>query len=234
MSIDEASLNLAGTPGLKKLGPEGVARVIKRQVREEIGECVTASVGISTSIWMAKQASNLDKRDGLQRIDHTNLLGVFGRLRLTDLSGIAEASARRLARGGITTPLQFLRATPPRLRLAGMHAEVARGWSMRLRGFEVGGFEGVKRKRYSHSHVLARATASQRDLEELLMRLSDMVGRRLRAAGRRGRVVSVGVVYRPDEGHFSRQARQAAAVGTGDEIDHGAQQRLAARDPRRA
>src|SRR5229473_6735947 len=26
MSIDEASLDLAGTPGLKKLGPEGVAR----------------------------------------------------------------------------------------------------------------------------------------------------------------------------------------------------------------
>ena len=182
---------------------------------------------------MAKQASNLDKRDGLQRIDHTNLLGVFERLRLTDLSGIAEASARRLARGGITTPLQFLRATPPRLRLAGMHAEVARGWSMRLRGFEVGGFEGVKRKSYSHSHVLARATASQRDLEELLMRLSDMVGRRLRAAGRRGRVVSVGVVYRPDEGHFSKQARQPAPVGTGDEIYQAALQLLAARDPRR-
>ena len=233
MSIDEASMDLAGTPDLEKLGPEGVGLAVKRAILEEVGECVTASVGISTSIWMAKQASNLDKRDGLQRIDHTNLLGVFGRLRLTDLSGIAEASARRLARGGITTPLQFLRATPPRLRLAGMHAEVARGWSMRLRGFEVGGFEGVKRKSYSHSHVLARATASQRDLEELLMRLSDMVGRRLRAAGRRGRVVSVGVVYRPDEGHFSKQARQPAPVGTGDEIYQAALQLLAARDPRR-
>ena len=233
MSIDEASMDLAGTPDLEKLGPEGVGLAVKRAILEEVGECVTASVGISTSIWMAKQASNLDKRDGLQRIDHTNLLGVFERLRLTDLSGIAEASARRLARGGITTPLQFLRATPPRLRLAGMHAEVARGWSMRLRGFEVGGFEGVKRKSYSHSHVLARATASQRDLEELLMRLSDMVGRRLRAAGRRGRVVSVGVVYRPDDGHFSKQARQPAPVGTGDEIYQAALQLLAARDPRR-
>ena len=96
MSIDEASMNLAGTPGLKKIGPEGVGQSVKGAIRDEVGECLTASVGISTSIWMAKQASNLDKRDGLQRIDHTNLLGVFGRLRLTDLSGIAEASARRL------------------------------------------------------------------------------------------------------------------------------------------
>jgi DNA polymerase IV len=232
MSIDEASLNLAGTPNLRKLGPEGVGRAIKEAIRTEIGECVTASVGVSTSIWMAKQASNLNKRDGLERIDHKNLVSVFERLRLTDLSGIAEASARRLARGGITTPVQFLRATPARLRLAGMHAEVARGWSMRLRGFEVGGFESAVRKSYSHSHVLARATASQRDLEELLMRLSDMVGRRLRAAGRRGRVVSVGVVYRPDPGGFSRQAKQPAPVSTGDEIYQAALKLLAARDPR--
>src|SRR6266576_2128528 len=232
MSIDEASLNLAGTPGLEKLGPEGVGLAVKAAIREEIGECVTASVGVSTSIWMAKQASNVDKRDGLQRIDHTNLVSVFERLQLTDLSGIAEATASRLARAGILSPIQFLRATLPRLRLAGMHSEVARGWNMRLRGFEVGGFETTKRKSYSHSHVLARATASQRDLEELLMRLSDMVGRRLRAAGRRGSVVSIGVVYRPDPGHFSRQAKQPEPVATGDEIYQAALKLLAARDPR--
>ena len=232
MSIDEASMNLAGTPNLKKLGPEGVARAVKAAIKEEIGECVTASVGVSTSIWMAKQASNLDKRDGLRRIDHTNLVTVFESLKLTDLSGIAEASARRLSRAGITTPIQFLRATTPRLRIAGMHAEVAKGWSMRLRGFEVSGFEGVRRKSYSHSHVMARATASQKDLEELLMRLSDMVGRRLRAAHRRGWIVSVGVVYRPEPGHFSRQAKQPQPVATGDEIYHAALKLLDARDRR--
>ena len=234
MSIDEASVDLAGTPGLKKLGAEGVAKAIKKAIREEIGECVTASIGISTSIWMAKQASNLSKRDGLERIDHTNLVSAFERLQLTDLSGIADASARRLARAGITTPMQFLRATQPKLRLAGMHSEVARGWGMRLRGFEVGTFETVRRKSYSHSHVMAHATAAQRDLEELLMRLSDMVGRRLRAAGRRGSIVSIGVVYRPDPGHFSRQAKQPQPVATGDEIYQAALKLLAARDPRLA
>ncbi len=233
MSIDEASLDLAGTPDLKRLGPEGVARAIKRAIKEEIGVCVTASVGVSTSIWMAKQASNLIKRDGLERIDHTNLVATFERLRLTDLSGIADATARRLAKAGIHTPVQFLRATTPRLRLAGMHPEHAKGWSMRLRGFEVGGFEHVRRKSYSHSHVMARATANQKDLEELLMRLSDMVGRRLRAGGRRGSIVSVGVVYRPDPGHFSKQAKQPHPVSTGDEIYQAALKLLAARDPRR-
>jgi DNA polymerase-4 len=234
MSIDEASLNLAGTPDLARLGPGGVALAIKRAIRQEVGECVTCSVGVSTSIWMAKQASNLNKRDGLERIDHRNLVEVFGRLQLTDLTGIAEASARRLQRAGVRTPLDFLRASPEQLRAAGMHAEVASAWLRRLRGFEGGSFEGVARKSYSHSHVLARSTTSQADLEELLMRLSEMVGRRLRAGGRRGRVVHIGIVYRPDVGHITRQTTVARPVATGDEIYKAALKLLDARDRRRA
>ena len=234
MSIDEASMNLAGTPDLVKLGPEGVGVAIKAALRHEAGECITCSVGISTSIWMAKQASNLNKRDGLERIDHSNLVSAFERLRLTDLSGIAEATARRLLRAGIRTPLEFLRAGPDQLRHAGMQRAVADGWLRRLRGFEVGTFEGPARKSYSHSHVLARATSSQGDLEELLMRLCEMVGRRLRAAGRRGRVVSVGVVYRPDVERFSKQSTMATPIATGEEIYRAALALLAGRDVRRA
>jgi DNA polymerase IV len=233
MSIDEASVDLSGTPGLARLGPEGVAREIKRAVRSEIGECVTCSIGVSTSIWMAKQASNLDKRDGLQRIDHRNLLDVFARLRLTDLSGIAEATARHLERAGIRTPLDFLRSPAERLRLAGWHVEVATSWLRRLRGFEVGSFESVGRKSYSHSHVMARATSSQPDLEELLMRLSEMVGRRLRAGERVASVVSVSVVYRPLAGHFSRQSTLGHPISTGEEIYEAALKLLAAREPGR-
>jgi DNA polymerase IV len=232
MSIDEASLDLAGTPGLARLGPEGVAREIKRAIRAELGECITASIGISTSIWMAKQASNLDKIDGLRRIDHRNLREVFGRLRLTDLSGIADASARRLAKAGVLTPIEFLDATPEQLRGAGMHEDVAKAWLRRLRGFEVSGFEGAERKSYSHSHVMAQATADQGKLEERLMRLSEMVGRRLRAGGRRGTTVSVSVVYRPIGGHFSKQRTLPAPVATGEEIYQAALELLRARDPR--
>jgi DNA polymerase-4 len=233
MSIDEASTNLIGTPDLARLGPEGVARDIKRALRDEVGECLTCSVGISTSIWMAKQASNLNKRDGLERIDHTNLLSVFDHLDLTDLSGIAEATAHRLHRAAIHTPVEFLLATSDQLRRAGMSEEVADTWRRRLRGFEVGTFEGTARKSYSHSHVLARASASQAELEELLMRLSEMVGRRLRAAGRAGGVVSVGIVYRPDTGRFSKQSKLPKPIATGDEIYRAALPLLAARDRRR-
>ena len=230
MSIDEASMNLAGTPDLVKLGPEGVGRAIKRALRDEVGECVTCSVGVSTSIWMAKQASNLDKRDGLQRIDHHNLVSVFERLQLTDLSGIADATARRLAKAGIRTPIEFLYATSDQMGAAGMHAGFANFWRQRLRGFEVDSFESAARKSYSHSHVLARSTSSQGELEELLMRLSEMVGRRLRSARRCGQVVSVSVVYRPDAGHFSKQSKLPRPIATGEEIYRAALTLLAARE----
>src|SRR6202521_359562 len=233
MSIDEASMNLVGTPDLVRLGPAGVGLAVKKALRAEVGECITCSVGISTSIWMAKQASNLNKRDGLERIDHTNLVSVFERLQLTDLSGIAEASARRLQLAGIHTPIEFLRSTPEALHQAGWNAEHSKAWLRRLRGFEVSNFEGVARKSYSHSHVMARATSSQRELEELLMRLSDMVGRRLRAAGRRGKVVSVSVVYRPVDGHFSKQVTLRNPTSTGEEIYRAGLELLAAREPRR-
>ena len=62
------------------------------------------------------------------------------------------------------------------------------------------------------------------------MRLSEMVGRRLRAAGRRGSVVSVSIVYRPDAGRFSKQSTLAEPIATGDEIYRAASKLLAARD----
>ena len=230
MSIDEAALDLSGTPSLDRLGPEGVGRAVKVALRREVGECVTCSIGVSTSVWMAKQASNLDKRDGLSRIDHRNLVDVFGRLELTDLSGIAEGTANRLARAGIRTPLQFLDATVVQLRLAGFREGAAEAWLRRLRGYEVGGHAGRPRKSYSHSHVMARATRDDAPLEELLMRLAEMVGRRLRADGREGRVVSLGIAYRPDTARFSRQVSLPQPASTGDEIYRAALPLLGLRD----
>ena len=145
---------------------------------------------------------------------------------------VAEATATRLRGAGINNATEFLHATIERLGLAGMRADFANTWHQRLRGYEVGTFERVQRKSYSHSHVLARATNSQRELEELLMRLSDMVGRRLRAAGRRGCVVSVSVVYRPEVARFSKQSNLADPIARGDEIYQAALKLMAARDPR--
>jgi DNA polymerase-4 len=65
------------------------------------------------------------------------------------------------------------------------------------------------------------------------MRLSEMVGRRLRAGGRQGNVVSVSVVYRPDVARLARQMTLPDPVATGEAIYAAALKLLAARDRRR-
>src|SRR5213593_4660189 len=63
MSIDEASLDLAGTPDLKRLGPEGVARPILLAIREEVGECVTATAwSASTTPTWSRSSSAFSSR----------------------------------------------------------------------------------------------------------------------------------------------------------------------------
>ena len=62
LSIDEAFLDV--TASIRLFGPaEGIARQIKKQVREDIG--LTVSAGVAPSKLVAKIASDLHKPDGL-------------------------------------------------------------------------------------------------------------------------------------------------------------------------
>jgi len=51
-----------------------MAKVIKQRIKEEIGEWITVSIGISTNRYLAKIASNLQKPDGLVEINKDNYL----------------------------------------------------------------------------------------------------------------------------------------------------------------
>jgi DNA polymerase IV len=215
LSIDEAAVDLAGTPSLRRdlreLGLE-----IKRRLRDEVGDWLTCSIGFATNVFLAKQAAELEKPDGLQVIDHRNLVDVFSRLRLTDLTGISEANATRLRRAGITTPLQLLRASQHTLRHQAFGSIVGEVWFLRLRGFETESFDATARKTISHSHVLARATADPEEIGALTLRLCDRLGRRLRqeelVAGR------IDLSVRTDDGESRHQHRRQERLVATQEI----------------
>lgn len=227
LSIDEAVFDLSRTPSFKRDLRE-VALEIKSVMRDELGEVIRCSIGISTNAYLAKIASGLEKPDGLQVIDHQNLVQVMGRLKLTDLTGIAERTERKLRLAGIYTPLQLLQADPQRLRRQAFGSIAGEAWYLRLRGFEVD-FRPPDRKSYGHSFVLPRATSDASELESILLKLCEKTGRRLRKDGWEGRTLAVDLRYRP-EGDFHRQVRVHTALASTASIYEAAKRLFEERD----
>src|SRR5215471_17984172 len=179
LSIDEAAVDLMGTAFLRR-DLRDVGLEVKRRLREEVGDWLTCSIGFSTNVFLAKQAADFEKPDGLQIIDHRNLEEVFSRLQLTDLTGISEANATRMRRAGLLTPLHLLRASQHTLRRQAFGSVVGDVWYLRLRGFETESFEPPVRKSISHSHVLAQPIVDPDEVCALMLRFCDRLGRRLR------------------------------------------------------
>lgn len=212
LSIDEAAVDLAGTTSLRR-DLRGLGLEIKRRLREEVGDWLTCSIGFSTNVFLAKQAAELEKPDGLQIIDNRNLERVFSRLRLTDLTGISEASAARMRRAGLLTPLHLLRASQHTLRRQAFGSVVGDVWYLRLHGFETESFGPPARKSISHSHVLPRVTADPDEISALMLRLCDRLGRRLRQEGVVAGRVELQVRCETGETrHEHRRAKRLAAT----------------------
>src|SRR3954469_2918645 len=136
-SIDEAVIDLTDTLCLFKGTVEDIGKEIKRRFRTEIGEWMSCNVGVSTNRFLAKLAASLHKPDGLDVIDHTNVLDVYRQVKLLDLSGINTRFQARLNAHGIFTPLEFLAAPLPLLKYQVFRSINGYYWYLRLRGHEI-------------------------------------------------------------------------------------------------
>lgn len=137
-SIDEGILDFHGMePILKGRSLEDIGYEIKQRVREDIGDWMRINVGIGTNRFLAKQAAGWHKPDGLDVIDHRNLVDYYSQIELTDISGIAERNAARLNACHIMTPLQFLGAHEMMLKKRVFRSINGTYWYRRLRGYEI-------------------------------------------------------------------------------------------------
>lgn len=177
-SIDEIVIDYTGLPILKKQSLAQIGVEIKVRIKQEIGEWLTVSVGIATNPYLAKLAAGLHKPDGLDEINSTNILKILSRMQLTDLPYIKERNALRLLCVGVRTPVDFYFATPQQLKAA---FESINGcyWHLRLHGYIVDAVEWQRRS-VGHSYALPRPTADTRELQRILYRLVEKMGRRLR------------------------------------------------------
>lgn len=99
-SIDEVFIDVTPTIHLFNETME-IVSIIKKRIREEIGEYITASFGISHNKLLAKMASGINKPDGIFEITHQNIDEVYKSAKLTDVCGIGERIKDRLNKLGV-------------------------------------------------------------------------------------------------------------------------------------
>jgi DNA polymerase IV len=114
-SIDEVACRLMGTERQVLVARELAAKV-KRALRDQVGECLTCSIGIAPNVFLGKVASDMQKPDGLVVITAADLPEVLLGLELQEIYGIAARMEQRLHRAGIFTVAQLWNATPFQLR----------------------------------------------------------------------------------------------------------------------
>jgi DNA polymerase-4 len=100
LSIDEAFCDVSGARAL--LGrPVDIARAIRTRVREELG--LAASIGVASSMFVAKVAGARSKPDGLLVVPANETTEFLAPLPVTALWGVGAVTAKRLANFGLNT-----------------------------------------------------------------------------------------------------------------------------------
>ncbi len=176
-SIDEGLIDFHGMPESRPLTEIGLE--IKQRLKDEIGIAMRCNVGIGPNRFLAKVAADINKPDGMYYVDANNLRETYQKLKLTDLTGIANQFEKRLNAVGIFTPLQFLDADKTTLQKIVFKSVAGAQWHERLRGYEVDDVL-IKTKRVGRQYVLEDRNLSRRQIEARLHNLCESIGSRLR------------------------------------------------------
>lgn len=204
-SIDEFVLDLEGCPAFK-MGMRGVAQKIKSDIKKEVGDFITVSIGIAPNRFLAKTASGLHKPDGLDEVNKDNFIAIYRQLSLQDLCGIARNNTIRLADAGIFSVLGFYSADVSTLKRA-FHFIGGYYWYLRLRGWEIDDIESG-RKSFGNSYALPKPLSKPDELSPILSKLMEKMCFRLRTAGFKARGVGIFINYR--SGNFWHKTRLMA------------------------
>ena len=196
-SIDEAYLDMTGTERLHG-PPLSAAHLLHKKMKAETE--LNCSIGIGTSRLIAKVSSAKAKPHGILWAIPGQEAKFLAPLDVRDIPGVGKVTEQNLNALGIhrvgdlaNFDDTFLQEHFGKwgLALAGKaRGEDAGGWF----DSEVG--EDLDAKSISHEHTYNDDTADVNKLESTLMRLSEMVGRRLREANVHARTIQLKLRYK--------------------------------------
>ncbi len=222
LSLDEAFLDVTGTEALFGDG-RAIAGRIRADVRKETG--LTVSVGVATSKYVAKVASDLRKPDGLVVVPAGGERAFLAPLPVGRLWGAGPVTQERLKASGVATIGDVARLS--REALAALVGEAAAEHYHALSsGLDPREVEPDREaKSISHETTFPEDVASDERCGRVLLELSEAVGRRLRRHGIRGDVVRLKLRYPPFETH-TRQRKLGAPTDDDMEIYRTARELL--------
>ena len=196
-SIDEAYLDMTGTERLHG-PPLRAAHALHGRMKAETS--LNCSIGIGTSRLVAKVSSGKAKPNGVLWVVPGEEAKMLAPLDVRDIPGVGEVTERNLKALGINQVRDLARFDDAFLE------EKFGKWGLALagkaRGEDAGGWfdsevgSGTEAKSISHEHTYNEDTASPEQLEATLMRLSEMVGRRLREAELHARTIQLKLRYK--------------------------------------
>lgn len=203
-SIDEGVIDFHGLENTLDKSLEEVGYEIKNRVKEEIGCWMKINIGIAPNRFLAKQAANIHKPDGLYIIDHTNLIDYYKSIKLTDITGIAKKFERRLNQAQIYTPLEFFNASPDYLKRNVFHSVIGEDWHHRLHGWEVDQHP-TKKGHVGRQFVLDVRTNEDSIILPRFHYLCETTGKKLRHIDMNARGIIVGCRFAGGGGWHARQ-----------------------------
>ncbi len=200
-SIDEAFLDLTGwVKNLKEA--ELIGLELKERIKNEVGEWLKCSIGISYTKFLAKFAGDIAPKNGLVIISKDNLETYLDR-ELTEAWGIGRAMSLRLRLLGIQTLLELKQVDPVFIK----HQLGSYGYYLwcNVNGKEITKIEnGIKvPKSIGHSYCLAKRTLEKNYLRTVLAKLCEKSGRRLRNLELEAKSATLYLDYM-GEGHLTK------------------------------
>lgn len=196
-SIDEAYLDMSGTDRLHG-PPLHAAHSLHNKVKSETR--LNCSIGIGASRLIAKVSSAKAKPNGVLWVIPGQEAKFLAPLDVRDIPGVGKVMEQNLHAIGIRQVGDLARLPEDVLEerfgkwglaLAGKaRGEDAGGW------FDAAVGEHEDPKSISHEHTFNQDTANQAQLEATLMRLSEMVARRLREHSFYARTIQLKLRYK--------------------------------------
>ena len=208
VSVDECYMDFTGI-AYKYTSPVEAAVEIKNKILEQFG--FTVNIGISTNKLLAKMASDFEKPNRVHTLFPEEVSKKMWPLPVSSLYMAGRASVEVLRKLEINT-IGELAGTNPRILELHLKSHGKMLWEF-ANGIDHAKVqsEETNAKGIGNSTTLARDVADKEAAKEVLLWLSESVGKRLRKAGQKAQMISVEIKYYNFRSvSHQRQMRRAA------------------------